>query len=76
MEDNSIAHMLKSENYQFDTTWYKPNGFTQLLIGLYRYPIVFEKYPGCYIIMNCKFETIYIQIFPTIKKILSQYNIL
>ena len=34
MDNTSIAHMRQSEHYQFDTTWYKPNGFTQLLIGL------------------------------------------
>ena len=76
VDDNAIAHMRQSEHYQFDSTWYKPTGFSQILIGLYRDPITFEKYPGCYIIMNYKFENIYIKIFQAIKNILTQDNIL
>jgi hypothetical protein len=43
MDDTAIAHMRESDQYHFDTTWYKPNGFSQILIGLFHDSISLEK---------------------------------
>ena len=76
MDDTSIAHMRESELLYFDTTWYKPIGFKQLLIGLYYDSITLEKYPDDFVIMNCKYQKKYENIFIYIKSILTQNNLL
>jgi hypothetical protein len=68
--------MRESDQYHFDTTWYKPNGFSQILIWLFHDSISLEKIAGVYVIMNCKYEILYTKIFKSIKNILTQNNIL
>ena len=50
----SISHMRKSNHFFIDGTWYKPSGFVQILIILYKDTIINEKIPGCFIITNNK----------------------
>ena len=58
-----------------DGTWYKQNGFEQILIVLYKDIITKEKIPGCYIIMNNKKFEIYKEIMFSLKNILTQNGI-
>ena len=59
INDISISHIRKAKHLFIDGTWYRPDGFVQILIILYKDIITNEKLPGCFIIMNNKKYTLY-----------------
>ena len=63
IDDLNISHLRVAKYIFIDGTWYKPNGYEQILIILYKDIITKEKIPGCYIIMNNKRYDIYKDIF-------------
>ena len=71
----SISHMRKSNHFFIDGTWYKPSGFVQILIILYKDTIINEKIPGCFIITNNKKYKIYKSVLESFKNILTQNDI-
>ena len=72
IDDLNISHLRASKHIFIDGTWYRPNGFEQILIILYKDIITKEKIPGCYIIMNNKKYEIYKEIFLSLKNIITQ----
>lgn len=68
--------MRASENYHIDDTFYKPPGFFQIIIGLYKDFITKEKIPGFFAILNNKYEITYKAILNSIKNILTQNKLI
>ena len=54
IDDLNISHLRSSKHIFIDGTWYRPNGYEQILIILYKDVITKEKIPGCYIFLNNK----------------------
>ena len=52
INDLNISHIREAEHLFIDSTWYKPNGYKQILIILYK--DIKEKIPGCFFVMNNK----------------------
>ena len=75
IDDLNISHLRVAKHIFIDGTWYKPNGYEQILIILYKDIITKEKIPGCYIIMNNKKYEIYKEIFLALINILTQNHI-
>ena len=72
IDDLNISHLRESKHIFIDGTWYRPNGYEQILIVLYKDIIIKEKIPGCYVIMNNKRYDNYKEVFISIKNILTQ----
>ena len=54
IDDLNISHISEVEHLFIDSTWYKPNGYKQILIILYKDIIIKEKISGYFVIMNNK----------------------
>ena len=75
MDTINISHIRKSKHLFIDGTWYRPSGFCQIIIILYKDIIINEKIPGCYIITNNKKYNIYKAALESFKNIITQNNI-
>ena len=75
INDLSISHLRKAKHLFIDGTWYRPDGFVQILIILYKDIITNEKLPGCFIIMNNKKYTLYKKVLESFVNIITQNKI-
>ena len=71
-DDLNISHLRQSKNLFIDGTWYKPNGFQQILIIQYKDIIIKEKIVGAYLIMNNKKFSLYYEVLNAFKNIITQ----
>ena len=67
--------MRKSNHLFIGGAWYKPSGFVQILIILYKDTIINKKIPGCFIITVNKKYKIYKAVLESFKSILTQNDI-
>ena len=67
-----IAHIREAECLFIDGTWYKPPGFCQIIVIMFKDIITKEKYPGMFIVSNNKLQEIYEKIFNNVYNILTQ----
>ena len=70
----SISHIRKRKHLFIEGTWYRPKGFEQILIILYKDIITNEKIPGCLIIMNNKKFCLYKKVLEAFISVITQNN--
>lgn len=75
IDELNISHIRNTEHLFIDGTWYRPNGYAQILIILYKDKIINEKIPGCYIITNNKTFDIYLEVLNSFNNIITQNGI-
>ena len=73
--DPIIARIRHSNHLFIDATFHHPQGYSQLLIIIFKDIITKEYYPGFYILMTNKTEILYDLIFKSVKRIITQQNI-
>ena len=73
--DPIIARIRHSNHLFIDATFNHPQGYSQLLIIIFKDIITKEYYPGFYILMTNKTEILYDLIFKSVKRIITQQNI-
>ena len=75
INDISISHIRKTKHLFIAGTWYRPDGFAQILIILYKDIITNNKLPGCFIIMNNKEYSLYKKVLESFINIIKQNKI-
>ena len=75
MDSINISHIRRAKRIFIDGTWYRPSGFCQIIIILYKDIIINEKIPGCYNITNNKKYNIYKAALESFKNIITENNI-
>ena len=74
--DQMIARCRKSKHLFIDGTFHHPKEFSQLLIIIFKDIITSNYYPSFFCLMSIKTEEMYDLVFKSIKRILTQQNII
>ena len=69
--DINISHAKKAYHFYIDSTFIRPIGLYQLLVALYQDVLTSKNYTLSYVIMNNKWEKLYIEIFEYIESIIN-----
>ena len=67
-----ITYIREPECLFIDGTWYKPPGFCQIIVIMFKDIITKEKYSGMFIVSSNKLEENYEKIFNNVYNILIQ----